>query len=99
MALSMFIGNSCKKLINFEFESHVDDENILKIINSPICKFGIKDKIFNVLGIPATLPENLISLASNNVQNRRQLKGLSKKLMYKNDNVDDLDLYALQFGS
>lgn len=97
-SINLFIAACCKKLIKFDFETVSTRDEIANIINSPICKYGIKDKTLGILNIPAKLPEKLINLASKQGRNRSDMAGLNKKLMVKEDTIDDLVSYSNTFG-
>ena len=100
MSLSMFISTLCKKLITFDFESSQDIPDLSEIIESPLCKYGIKDKILGLFpGLQKTtsLPESLTNLAGGR-PTQSTLTGLNKKLMHKESLKDDLYSYTTGFG-
>ncbi|OMJ88244.1 hypothetical protein SteCoe_9826 [Stentor coeruleus] len=97
-SLGMLVAGACKKLICFEFEDPVKVDFIEKIISSPLCKYGIKDKILGPFGIVALLPEKLISLATKDPSQTELITGLGKELMIKEKKKNDLMTYSATFG-
>lgn len=98
MALRMFISTLCKKLICFEFEKDLP-EKIGNIINSPLCKNGIRDKTLGLFEDIPSLPEDLVALSLSEEKKSLVLTGVNKKLMHKERKNDDLASYCEGFGS
>ena len=60
----LVIGSISRKLISGEFDSEVEDENIVKILENPLLMYGIQDKYLTIVKTPEPLNESLRNIST-----------------------------------
>ena len=95
-SLQMLVSNLCKKLIRFEFENPENDQNLKSLVNCPLFRYGINDKVLSLFSFSAQLPEKLVKLVGK--ENKTALVGINKKLVVKGTENNELASYTSAFG-